>query len=59
MLIFARYFAGIEDLFLLITSKLVFRKAQIETNRILRSRDSFMLADTDSISVPNASGWCC
>lgn len=34
---------GIEDLFLSITTRLVERKSEIETERVLRSRDSVML----------------
>lgn len=50
---------GIEDLFFHITSRLVERKTQIEANRVLRSRDSFML--TNAVSAPEESvgSWCC
>lgn len=51
--------AGIEDLFFLITSRLVERKSQIESERILRSRDSVMLRDSDDNTASAAGGWCC
>lgn len=50
---------GIEDLFLLITRRLVERKSKIESDRVLRSRDSIMLRDNDDPATTNAGGWCC
>lgn len=50
---------GIEDLFLLITSRLVERKSQIDSDRVLRSRDSIMLRDNDDEATTNNGGWCC
>ncbi|KAL8292914.1 hypothetical protein RQP46_000608 [Phenoliferia psychrophenolica] len=49
---------GIEDLILDITQRLVERKVQIETDRVLRTRDSFMLHDPESPTVAS-SGICC
>ncbi|KAK4701618.1 hypothetical protein P7C70_g4611, partial [Phenoliferia sp. Uapishka_3] len=49
---------GIEDLFFDITRRLVERKAQIESNRILRSRDSIMIRDSD-VPVVVSGGICC
>lgn len=49
---------GIEALFLQITHRLVERKADIESARVLRSRDSVLLTEPE---VPTAAGgvWCC
>ncbi|KAI5480594.1 hypothetical protein MNV49_000290 [Pseudohyphozyma bogoriensis] len=48
---------GVEDVFLLITRRLVERKSQIENERILRSRDSIMLHEATQPQV--TSSWCC
>lgn len=54
---------GIEDMFLSIASKLVERKARIESDRVLRSRDSVMLHEQAQRGAPAGStasaSWCC
>ncbi|KAK4047962.1 hypothetical protein OIO90_006000 [Microbotryomycetes sp. JL221] len=52
---------GIEDVFLMITTRLVERKQKIEHDRVLRSRDSIMLRDNaeDDANKSAAGGWCC
>ena len=55
---------GIEDLFLSIANRLVERKARIESERVLRSRDSVMLHEDDGRADGQASpsgyaAWCC
>ncbi|SCZ88552.1 BZ3500_MvSof-1268-A1-R1_Chr2-1g04485 [Microbotryum saponariae] len=48
---------GVEEMFVHITQRLVERKAQIESARILRSRGSIMLRD--DTPNPATAGWCC
>ncbi|KAM0791616.1 hypothetical protein ACM66B_006055 [Microbotryomycetes sp. NB124-2] len=55
---------GIEDVFLTITTKLVERKQKIERDRVLRSRDSIMLRDSNEElagrnSSLTAGSYCC
>lgn len=53
------YDAGIEELFLQITRRLVERKAKIENDRVLRSRDSIMLHDAVPTPTTPTTSWCC
>ncbi|GAA5820605.1 hypothetical protein JCM11251_003072 [Rhodosporidiobolus azoricus] len=48
---------GIDDIFLSIASQLITRKAEIERQRVLRSRDSIILRDEDAVDTTKA-GWC-
>ncbi|GAA5887901.1 hypothetical protein JCM6882_000793 [Rhodosporidiobolus microsporus] len=48
---------GIDSIFLSIASQLIARKAEIEAQRVLRSRDSIVLRDEDHVDTTKA-GWC-
>lgn len=56
---------GIEDMFLVVTRRLVMRKAEIEELRLRKSRESILIEPRDSSdrnlqsSNPNSNGWCC
>ena len=55
-------YAGIEDLFLTIASKLVEQKVEIETERTLRSKDSIMITDEHrnaGVNDPTRVWGCC
>lgn len=49
---------GIEEVFLNIAQQLVVRKARIESQRILRTRDSVMLTDVASGQSNSGAEWC-
>jgi hypothetical protein len=51
---------GIEDLFLRVTTRLVQKKAQIERERVLRSRDSVMLSTGENdVDPAKPASWSC
>ncbi|KAH9816426.1 P-loop containing nucleoside triphosphate hydrolase protein [Melampsora americana] len=57
---------GIEDMFLVVTRRLVMRKAEIEEIRLRKSRESILIEPRDSLNKSNqfhpsenGSSWCC